>query len=123
MRSWDLWLGLPYDTFMFGTLALAMAGAIHAKPGFVRVQATSAHLYEKHLEKAREAAMDGRLENRLGAYDLSSRGWARLGDENDNTRYWGGVKHVADVSLEYCPWAGPAVDWEKVQKSGLVRFV
>lgn len=50
MRSWDLWLGAPYDLIQFGVVALAVARCLDLPSGFVTVTAGSAHLYEKHWE-------------------------------------------------------------------------
>lgn len=59
MRSWDLWLGAPYDLMLFGGLALAVARTLGRPAGSVTVTAGSAHIYEKHVEKeaGRNSAM------------------------------------------------------------------
>lgn len=49
MRSWDLWYGLPTDCMVFGGLALLMAGILDVTPGFVTINAGSAHIYEPHF--------------------------------------------------------------------------
>lgn len=47
MRSWDLWLGLPYDIMMFSVIAQAVARCLpEAVAGAVTVTAASAHVYE-----------------------------------------------------------------------------
>ena len=50
MRSWDLFLGLPYNTMMFGILAIAV-GRHLGLPDVpqLRIHAASAHVYEKHI--------------------------------------------------------------------------
>ena len=51
MRSWDLIKGLPYDLMMFGGLVQALAAVLDRDPGWVRVTAGSAHVYEEDLER------------------------------------------------------------------------
>lgn len=49
MRSWDLYLGAPYDLTMFGGLVLLVAQLLGYQPGTVHVTAGSAHIYlDKH---------------------------------------------------------------------------
>lgn len=51
MRSSDAWLGLPYDTFVFGMLQNCFAGALGYRVGELRFNLGSAHLYCRDLEK------------------------------------------------------------------------
>lgn len=53
MRSWDLYLGAPYDLMMFGGLVLVAARCLRVQPGWVHVHAGSAHIYEDNLPKYR----------------------------------------------------------------------
>ncbi len=50
MRSWDLYLGAPYDLIMFGGLNMLVAQVLGHQPGNVTVSAGSAHIY---LENSR----------------------------------------------------------------------
>jgi len=123
MRSWDLWLGLPYDLFMFGAVSLAMAGALSLPLGRARVHAASAHLYEKHWDRVREAVFttldDSPVGMRAGQFDLTSREWSRMGDVSDLHRYWNGVQRVADRYADLAPWSNT---WTDMQKMGLIQF-
>ena len=54
IRSWDLYLGGPFNiasTSMFLCIMARLAGMI---PGSVTIQATNAHIYHAHIEKVRE---------------------------------------------------------------------
>lgn len=53
MRSWDAWLGMPYDLFNFSRLAAIVAGELKVPQGSLTVQAGSLHVYERDLERAR----------------------------------------------------------------------
>lgn len=122
MRSWDLWLGLPYDTFMFGALHLAMAGALGLPLGRARVLAASAHLYEKHWDQVRGAFANDSMGNRMAAYDVASRTWPRFAGPGEHLElYWIEMKSWAEGDLDWLPWSDPET-WAAAQKSGLVRF-
>jgi thymidylate synthase len=54
MRSSDVWLGLPYDFFTFSQIGNFVAGMCLVEPGSITMQLGSSHLYEQHLEKAKE---------------------------------------------------------------------
>ena len=45
MRSWDMWLGFPYDTAMFSTIAQAVAAVTDCHQAHLSVVAASAHVY------------------------------------------------------------------------------
>ncbi len=49
MRSWDLWLGLPYDMFIFRDIGRYLAKELLTSPGPIRVNAGSAHIYKKDM--------------------------------------------------------------------------
>lgn len=54
IRSWDLFLGAPFNiasTSLFLAIMACLAGML---PGTVTIQATNAHLYEDHYEQVRE---------------------------------------------------------------------
>lgn len=54
IRSWDLFLGAPFNiasTSLFLSIMAALAGM---EPGTVTIQATNAHLYEDHYDQVRE---------------------------------------------------------------------
>jgi len=46
MRSSDVWLGLPYDTFNFSMLANTMAAQLGVRLGWLAYNLGSSHLYE-----------------------------------------------------------------------------
>lgn len=51
MRSSDIWLGLPYDFFVFSQLLNCVCSQCgNSKPGFVQFNLGSSHLYESNLE-------------------------------------------------------------------------
>jgi len=56
MRSNDVWLGMPYDVFCFTTLQDLIAQSLGLELGWYQHQATSLHVYERNLEKFKEAA-------------------------------------------------------------------
>lgn len=49
MRSSDLWLGVPYDTFTFTQIQSAIAGRLKTTRGFFSLHAGSSHLYERDV--------------------------------------------------------------------------
>ncbi len=54
IRSWDLFLGAPFNiasTSLFLAIMSRLAGMV---PGSVTIQATNAHVYEDHYEQVRE---------------------------------------------------------------------
>ena len=57
MRSNDLWLGFPYDLFVFTMIQRYVAHAIGVKAGAYHHHVGSLHLYERDL-KAAKAALD-----------------------------------------------------------------
>lgn len=59
MRSWDAWLGLPYDLFNFCMLASCVAAELSVYPGTVTVQAGSLHLYDRNREAAQKLIDSG----------------------------------------------------------------
>lgn len=59
MRSNDLWLGLPYDVFCFTTLQQIIAMALKLDVGWYQHQAGSLHVYDRNMEKFKEAASPG----------------------------------------------------------------
>lgn len=54
MRSWDAWLGFPYDMFNFSMLGSIVAAELNVKQGPVCVTAGSLHLYDRDKAKAEE---------------------------------------------------------------------
>ena len=52
MRSSDVWLGLPYDTFTFAMLGNIMASYWDVEVGSLTFHLGSSHLYEINYEKA-----------------------------------------------------------------------
>jgi thymidylate synthase len=51
MRSWDAWLGLPYDVFNFSMLGSMVAAELDIAQGPLCVTAGSLHLYDRDREK------------------------------------------------------------------------
>ena len=54
MRSNDVWLGLPYDLFQFTQLQLSVANALSLDYGWYRHTTLSMHIYEEHIERAKD---------------------------------------------------------------------
>jgi thymidylate synthase len=54
MRSNDIWLGTPYDVFMFTQLQATMANVIGREVGTYTHHAWSLHAYERNLEAIRD---------------------------------------------------------------------
>lgn len=54
MRSSDVWLGLPYDMFVFSQLTSSLAGELSCETGWIQFNLGSSHLYEKHEAQAIE---------------------------------------------------------------------
>ena len=52
MRSNDLWLGLPYDTFTFCQLLNLVAAELHIKRGWYQLTVDSLHLYQPDWSQA-----------------------------------------------------------------------
>ena len=51
MRSWDLWMGAPYDLMMFSALTQIVAQLIGASAFGIKVMVGSAHIYQEHSLK------------------------------------------------------------------------
>lgn len=58
MRSNDLWLGVPYDTFTFCQLLNLVAAELKVEIGWYQLNVSSLHLYVNDLEKAKSATLD-----------------------------------------------------------------
>ena len=54
LRSWDLYLGLPYDVAMTQIYAAFVAKALDAVPGCSYYLCSNPHLYKKHAPKVEE---------------------------------------------------------------------
>lgn len=54
IRSWDLFLGAPFNIASTALFLAIMARLSGYKPGTVTIQATNAHIYENHYEQVRE---------------------------------------------------------------------
>jgi thymidylate synthase len=52
MRSSDVWLGLPYDTFNFSMFGNILAAQLGVSQGSLSFNLGSSHLYERDFEKA-----------------------------------------------------------------------
>jgi thymidylate synthase len=53
-RSADVFLGLPYDIAMYGLLLEMLAEGAHLAPGELVGQLGDCHLYNNHLDQAKE---------------------------------------------------------------------
>jgi thymidylate synthase len=60
MRSNDVWLGVPYDFFMFTQLQITLAGILGLPVGAYHHTSWSMHLYEKHWNAVAELEADTR---------------------------------------------------------------
>jgi thymidylate synthase len=58
MRSSDIWLGLPYDFYVFSQLTNCLAGVLGVQTGWLQMQLGSLHLYETNAHKAMEAVAE-----------------------------------------------------------------
>lgn len=58
MRSSDVWLGLPYDFFVFSQLTNMLAARLKVPVGWLCMHLGSSHLYETNIEAARSAITD-----------------------------------------------------------------
>lgn len=58
MRSNDAWLGLPYDLMQFAMVQAAITQHLGIEMGDYTHTAASLHLYEKHIERARDVSYD-----------------------------------------------------------------
>lgn len=54
-RSWDIFLGVPYDIEFIAHLQNRLAIDLNVKPGKIICNAGSLHLYEKDFDKAKKA--------------------------------------------------------------------
>ena len=59
MRSSDIWLGLPYDTYSFSCMGLLVAQRLGMHVGSLTNFATSRHLYNRNLKSAQKIATQG----------------------------------------------------------------
>lgn len=104
MRSSDVWLGIPYDIFSFSCVAFYVTCMYNLRvrehrvlPGQLTITATSSHLYERDVDKARSVLAtppsrevepvpeDLVLE---GAWDLLKTDLEALRDEHRGCRHW-----------------------------------
>jgi thymidylate synthase len=58
MRSNDIWLGFPYDVFMFTQLQQSVARALELPPGPYTHGTWSLHLYKRDIERVEELRSD-----------------------------------------------------------------
>jgi thymidylate synthase len=54
IRSWDLFLGAPFNIASTSLFLAIMARLAGMTPGTVTIQATNAHIYEDHFVQVRE---------------------------------------------------------------------
>ena len=106
MRSWDAWLGLPYDIIMFGGLALAMADVVDCPVGPLEVHASSLHLYERqfNIDPATAFNVPNSFSVDVG-YALESQEQSLKGREHEEyPGVWDGIKAQAEADLAWLPW-------------------
>ncbi len=68
MRSSDLWLGVPYDMYCFGEIGKMFAAELGVEPGWIQHNAGSLHLYERDVEKFKQAEDVLERDPRTGVY-------------------------------------------------------
>ena len=91
MRSWDLFMGLPYNCMMFGLLAQAVAVCVQGpeyRTPQLAIQAASAHVYDKHVSRIGDIELIPTKRMTL-AHD-----WHALGDD------WGSFRRLACQALK-----------------------
>jgi thymidylate synthase len=54
IRSWDVFLGAPFNIASYATLLMMVAKEVNMRPGDLYISAGDAHLYEDHLPYVRE---------------------------------------------------------------------
>jgi len=54
MRSSDIWLGLPYDMFVFSQITSNLAASLQVETGWIQFNLGSSHLYEEHWHQAKD---------------------------------------------------------------------
>lgn len=100
MRSWDAYMGFPYDIFNFSRLAAMVAGELGVVLGELMVQAGSLHLYARNFEKVDEV-----LAHRPTSSSISLEPLPYI-PIIDSMRMWENVarKH-GTVFFNYQPWS------------------
>lgn len=87
MRSNDVWLGTPYDTFNFTQIQNFVAGLLGLPRGSYILTADSFHIYEQHWAVARDV-----YEDRDGIFvrtnDIELMPVASHSDDRDMDTYW-----------------------------------
>jgi thymidylate synthase len=63
MRSSDTWLGLPYDMFLFTSLANILAAQLGVDTGGLTLHLGSSHLYARNGELAAAVIADGHVDD------------------------------------------------------------
>jgi len=61
MRSSDIWLGLPYDFYVFSQLLNLICSYTSMEPGFIQFNLGSSHVYETNVEALREILDSSKL--------------------------------------------------------------
>ena len=63
IRSWDVFLGGPFNIASYAILLMMMAQAVNMEPGKLIINAGDAHLYENHIEYVLEQLGRGSANN------------------------------------------------------------
>jgi thymidylate synthase len=92
MRSNDVWLGLPYDIFMFTQLQLTVARALGIEPGPYFHHAVSLHLYTRDLDEALK------LKSTQAHPMITPQGF---GHEEGNNNVFGALMRARDIGLGF----------------------
>ena len=61
MRSSDIFLGLPYDFYVFSQILNLVCYHVRALPGFLQFNLGSSHMYEKDLDKLGDMISDPQI--------------------------------------------------------------
>ena len=78
MRSSDVWLGLPYDAFVWACILQSLAIDLGIKMGNIHYHAATCHLYARNFESARSVA----------ATDTPAQRWLPSFNNHDSLAAW-----------------------------------
>lgn len=87
MRSNDIWLGYPYDIFMFTQLQITLARALRVEPGVYTHSAWSLHLYAHNADQV------DKLSKTVSESPYSPTGFGRDGES------WIQCRHICNLIL------------------------
>jgi len=100
MRSNDLWFGFPYDIWCFTTLQKLLAAELRLSCGTYTHQVGSIHLYERHMQNAKDAFALNTTRNFMRTQvcesDMLHRIRVAVRRENVSRLGWNGWQHDVD---------------------------